>query len=282
MFFLDEARSTITDIAGSPFHVLEWPGSAPDIVLLHPNRTNARVWDFFVKACATSHRVLAPELRGHGRSSWESDDWSIDTHLADVVALLEHVVTSPPLLVGAATGGNLALLVASERPELVSGIVVIDPGLSLDRALSESVQRQINREAEFADLDEARARLPFSERWSDQMKDHFTHYSFAPTADGRVRWRYSVDAARLTEASLEHPIWDRIDVTCPALIVRGAESPAFTPDRLDQLVAHVPHARSEVIDGAGHRVPQDAPTELARLVMDFASSVPRFESPFVS
>jgi lipase len=277
LFHLDEAASHYVTAGDARFHILEWAGESPPMVLLHPNRTNARVWDFFVSHCSTHHRVLAPELRGHGRSSWDATKWSIDSHLTDMVRVLEELDLGPSLLVGAATGGNLALLVASEFPHLASAIVVVDPGLSLDRALSASVQRQIAEEFEYDSLQNARNRLPFSERWTDQMKDHFTFHSFALTETGRYRWRYSTDAARRTEASLEDPIWDRIDVECPTLIVRGAESPAFTPDRLRQLVQVVHHAEFVEIEGAGHRVPQDAPEQLATVVMSFATqAVPGF------
>lgn len=278
LYYLDEAGSRFATTRGASFHVLEWAGVDPAVVLLHPNRTNARVWDFFVRACETRHRILAPELRGHGGSSWDADGWSIDLHLADMIGVIESLGVGPCLLVGAATGGNLALLIASERPSLTSAIVVIDPGLSLDRSLSERVQQQIANEFEFDDRESARARLPFSERWSDEMKDHFTHYSFEKVENGRVRWRYSADAARETEASLEDPIWDRINVECPALVVRGIESPAFTPDRLQQLREVVPHAEVVEIDGAGHRVAQDAPQPLADSVMEFAErAAPGFE-----
>ena len=121
------------------------------------------------------------------------------------VLLLHPNRTERAHIVGAATGGNLALLFATRWPERVHTLTVIDPGLALDPALSARVREQMVREFQFASLAAARAQMPFSARWSEAMKDHFSRYSFEPLADGTVEWRYHRPAVVATERPRRAP-----------------------------------------------------------------------------
>ncbi|MGI9657772.1 MAG: alpha/beta fold hydrolase, partial [Gaiellaceae bacterium] len=60
------AASREVDLASIRLHVLDWDGAEPPILLLHPNRTNARVWDFVVEHSTLPNRFIAPDQRGHG------------------------------------------------------------------------------------------------------------------------------------------------------------------------------------------------------------------------
>jgi pimeloyl-ACP methyl ester carboxylesterase len=51
-------------------HCLDWRGDGISLLLLHPNRTNARVWNFVVVHSELCHRCIAPEARGKGLSDY--------------------------------------------------------------------------------------------------------------------------------------------------------------------------------------------------------------------
>lgn len=270
--FRRPAQSRRLPLPGLVVHLLDWPGAAPPVVLLHPNRTNARVWDFMVDASRLSNRFVAPDARGHGLSEYPETGYGYEDYLADLRALLTAEGLARVHLVGAATGGNLALLLASQSSELVASLTVVDPGVSLDPQLSARVREQMVREFRFDSLAEARSRMPFSTRWSEAMKDHYSHHSFVKEADGRLAWRYHPPGAVSTEHLLETPIWDRIGVSCPTLIVRGSASDVFPRANLERLAALIPGARTAEVD-ADHRVPQDNPAALAALIDDFVGSL---------
>jgi pimeloyl-ACP methyl ester carboxylesterase len=255
-------------------HFVEWPGDDPPVVLLHPNRTNCRVWDFVVHHSTLPRRFVAPDYRGHGLSDYLETGSGVDDLLADLEDLVERVDLAPVILVGAATGGNVALLYASRHPRAVSGLVVADPGLSLDVGRSRRVQDQIWNEFRFPDLDVARAAMPHSNRWSAAMREHTAKHSFRSVPGGGVEWRYSREAAAAIEEALEAPIWDEIRVECPTLVLRGAESETFPMDRFDRLLGMVPGSRGVTVPGAGHRIGQDAPEAFARLVDEFVARLP--------
>lgn len=72
------------------------------------------------------HDVVTFDLRGHGLAS-AADRYSFDAFLSDLVAVLAELdLPSPPLLVGYSLGADLAVHYASERPDAVAGLVLID------------------------------------------------------------------------------------------------------------------------------------------------------------
>ena len=268
MPFTRPAQSIRIRTASLDTHVLDWPGEDPPILLLHPNRTNARVWDFVVEHCALGKRFIAPDARGHGLSDYPLQGYGYADYLDDLRALLDNLGIEKAHVVGAATGANLALLLASESPQRVASLVAVDPGVSLDPRLSLRVREQMVREFRFSSLSEARARMPFSDRWSEAMKDHYSSHSFRDVGAGTVESRYFPPGVVETEHLLETPIWDRIKVRCPTLVVRGAGSEVFPPANMQRLCALIPGAASAEID-ADHRVSQDNPRALAALIDRF-------------
>ncbi len=262
------ATSREADLSAIRLHYLDWEGRDPPVLLLHPNRTNARVWDFVVEHSTLPNRFLAPDQRGHGLSDYPEEGYLYEDYIADILALLDELGVPRVHVVGAATGGNIALLLASDHGGRVETLTVIDPGLSLDPAINRRVQTQIANEYRFDSLEEARARMPFSDRWSDEMKDHYARYSFAIDEEGRATWRYHVAGIAATEHMLEAPIWDRLSVSCPTLAIRGVASAVFPEHNVRTLCQHIPQTVAREID-ADHRVSQDNPGALAQALDAF-------------
>ncbi|MCW5644505.1 MAG: alpha/beta hydrolase [Rhodoferax sp.] len=255
-------------------HCLDWPGTGTALLLLHPNRTNARVWDFVFAHSALRNRFLAPDARGHGLSDYPAHGYGYADYLGDLHALLDAMEVPRVHLVGAATGGNLALLLASESPQRVASVTVVDPGLSLDPSTSAVVQAQMRRAFRFPSLAQARADMPYSTRWSDAMRTHYSRHAFRRVDDGSdaVQWRYHLPGVIATEQLLEVPIWDRIDIRCPMLAIRGTHSAVFPRANMERLCAMVAGAQSAEID-ADHRVSQDNPQALARVIDRFIDAL---------
>lgn len=254
-------------------HYLYWPGEDPPMVLLHPNRANARVWDYVVTYSTLPHTVYAPDHRGHGLSDWPESGYELEDYLADDIAFLEAVADQPVILVGAATGGTIALLLATERPDLVRAVAVVDPGLSLDPAINAKVQQQIATGMEYPDFETARASMPYSQRWSTAVREHFAAYSYVEAEPGRWVPRYLPAAVSATEAALQADMWDRIKPRCPVLAVRGALSKVFDRARMLRLAECVDDCLLAEIPAADHRVGQDNPRALAGVIDAFVWSL---------
>jgi lipase len=111
-------------------YVHAW-GDGPTVVCLHGVTSSGVLFERL--ASHLPYRLLAPDLRGHGRSTWEPP-WRIEQHLADLGELFEE----PSAWIGHSFGGRLVIELAARRPELVERAVLLDPAIRVrpDNALS--------------------------------------------------------------------------------------------------------------------------------------------------
>ena len=106
------------------------PKRPVDLVFVHANGFNAATYRTLLQPLGGSLRIWAPDLRGHGRSRLPAvvegrRCWG--DHRDDLAALLDAIDGPPVVMAGHSLGGASALLAAAERPERVSGLVMMDP-----------------------------------------------------------------------------------------------------------------------------------------------------------
>ncbi len=113
--------------------VREWPGAGRPIVCLHGLASNARWWDWVAAGLAPPHRVVAVDMRGHGRSDRPEHGYGFPEVTRDLEALLGQLGLQAPVVVGHSWGASVALWLAAEVPE-VAGVVCVDGGAADLRA----------------------------------------------------------------------------------------------------------------------------------------------------
>ncbi|MBU1345685.1 MAG: alpha/beta hydrolase [Alphaproteobacteria bacterium] len=101
-----------------------------DLIFCHANGFNAQTYRSILAPLASSFRILAPDLRGHGETRLPTETrgrqgWS--DHRDDLVSLLETLDGPPVVLAGHSMGATAAILTAAERAERVSRVVAFDP-----------------------------------------------------------------------------------------------------------------------------------------------------------
>jgi pimeloyl-ACP methyl ester carboxylesterase len=121
----------------------DYGGEGPPVVLLHGLAGHAEEWAETASWLVASHRVLAPDARGHGASERTPSDVSRAAHVADVELWLENLNLGPILLVGQSFGGHTAFLVAARRPELVNGLVVVEATPEAAPHVAEDVRKSL-------------------------------------------------------------------------------------------------------------------------------------------
>ncbi|HEX5617861.1 MAG TPA: alpha/beta fold hydrolase [Solirubrobacteraceae bacterium] len=107
------------DVAGVATAVLAG-GDGPPLLLLHGPAGNVAHWASVIPQLADRHRVIAPDLPGHGESQ------ATDDPLAWLAALIEATCDSPPVVAGYALGGAIAARFAVQHPDLIDRLVLID------------------------------------------------------------------------------------------------------------------------------------------------------------
>lgn len=114
----------VVRVSGVAVHVT---GSGPGIVLLHANGGDHRDFDAIVPALSRRWTVYAVDWPGHGDSDPTADVTACG--FADLLpSVLEGLGCGPVVLLGNSVGGFAALRTAIERPDLVSKLVLVNPG----------------------------------------------------------------------------------------------------------------------------------------------------------
>jgi pimeloyl-ACP methyl ester carboxylesterase len=123
-------ESRTIDIDG-PVHYVDFggPDDGPAVVLVHGLGGSHLNWDLFAPLLSPHARVRALDLPGFGRSEPGRRKASVQANVAVLDRFLTEVVGEPAVLVGNSMGGMLSILTAGERPEAVTGLVLLDPAV---------------------------------------------------------------------------------------------------------------------------------------------------------
>ncbi len=123
-------ESRVVDLDG-PVHYVDFGGSAggPAVVLVHGLGGSHLNWDLFAPLLTDHARVWALDLPGFGRSEPGERTASVSANAATLQRFLDEVVGEPVVLVGNSMGGMLSILATGERPEAVTGLVLLDPAI---------------------------------------------------------------------------------------------------------------------------------------------------------
>jgi len=234
-------------------------GGGEPLVLVHGSWADATRWRFVVPGLAESFCVLVYDRRGHSRSERPNAPGSVDEDGDDLAALLETLDFAPAHVVTNSYGGNIALRLATRRPEIFRSLSCHEPPLwsllESDPGTQEILQQgarsldAVGRR--IADGDhEGAARLFVEEvafgpgAWENELPPEvraiFVHN--APTFLDELQ---DPKQLRIDDAGLSH-------LELSVRLTQGSESPPTFPAVIDRLMELIPHARRDTIDGAGH------------------------------
>jgi len=254
--------------------VWEWPGAAPDTLLMHGIGNYGRYWDLFADAVAGRLHLLAPDARGHGDSVKPATGYGPDSFVSDAVKVMDANGLERPVVVGHSMGGFHATALTLAHPERVRALVLVDVGPRVEAAGSTRARRlSLERPDRFPDEAAALAYLrETSPGYSDAVYANRMAWVFKRDGSA-LAWRSSKEALRQIldgrEASARG-VWTRLgEIAAPVLIVRGTRSPTFSETTAERMLETLRDARLVDLD-AGHNLALDRPRELADVVVDFA------------
>lgn len=124
------------DVEGGPLRVGVWPGrsGAPTVLAAHGITANHVSFSLLADALAGDVTLVAPDLRGRGRSNRISGPFGIGAHAADLISVLDHAGVERATLVGHSMGGWVVACTAARYPERVASLVLVDGGIALPGA----------------------------------------------------------------------------------------------------------------------------------------------------
>jgi pimeloyl-ACP methyl ester carboxylesterase len=208
-------------------------------------------------------RVIAPDLRGHGRSPKPEEEYTLELYAEDLHELIAKCEVERPILVGFSMGGNVAIELAHRYPDLAKAIVVLDSALPFNDEMRQAVQEYIDQ-IEGPDFPAAISRimdealLP-TDRFRRSIEATFLAtppYVLASSFRDMIRW----DGAGRLRA-----------LKTPLLYIQ-ASKPIIDISELRTLCPHLVDGK---VVGSGHMVQIETPDQVNSMIEQFVSHLNR-------
>jgi esterase len=112
-------------------------GAGHPLVCVHGTLGDFRTWSAVIGPLSKKHRVIAVSLRHFFPEHWDGagDGYRMAQHVADMIAFIERINPKPIDLMGHSRGAHIGFRIAQQRPELLSKLVLAEPGGDLDTSL---------------------------------------------------------------------------------------------------------------------------------------------------
>lgn len=270
-------------------------GAGPPVVLVHGTPTWSFEWRHVIAALAPSHRVLAMDHLGFGRSARPATaSYTPESHarrfrdfmraqqFAEPVTLVVHDFGGP-------IGLDWALDLARENPERLARVVVVnswmwaftdDPVMaSRARMVDNVLGRWLYRYANAS----LRLLMPAAcgNRRLLDPRVHANYRAVFPDPDSRERVLYALARALTHSAPFFATLWERRDALArvPLHIIWGMADSAFPPAILDRWQSAFPHATVDRLDGVGHWPHEEAPAEFVQRLLPCISALTTPQRP---
>ena len=253
-------------------------GRGPPLVCVHGSLCDFRIWGSVIGPLSAKHRVIAVSLRHFFPERWDGEGttYSIAQHVDDVIAFIAKLNIGPVDLMGHSRGGHVSFRVAQRRGDLLRKLILAEPGGELDATLD-----------------------PDSKGGPSPLLQHFKVSAqkiaagdidgglafFMDTLEGSGTWpRLPAMAKQLLRDNAttligqvkdNRPPFSKADaeaIKMPTLFIGGAKTKGLLPKVLHTLAAHVPDAKTEMIQGATHPMFEQAPQKYCEIVLNFLAS----------
>lgn len=254
--------------AGCRLHY-EDHGQGEPVLLVHGLGSSTLDWEYQIPHLRQSRRVLAIDLRGHGRSDKPRQRYSMSLFASDVATLIEHLGLAQVHLVGISMGGMVGFQLGVDHPHLLRSLTIVNSApevkarnaadwwmlakrWSLSRLLSlQTIGKGLGRIL-FPYPEQAELRAKVEQRWPQNDKR-----AYLASLDAIIGWGVR-----------EH--LDRI--SCPTLVISADRD--YTPVSLKQAyVAQMVDARLLVIERSRHATPMDQPQRFNAALDEFLDQV---------
>ena len=258
-------------------------GTGPTLLFIHGITGSQRQWAHLVDRLDDDHRVVVPDLFGHGQSAKPVGDYSLGAHAATLRDLLDHLGIERVTLVGHSLGGGIAMVFLYLFPERVERLVLVASG---------GLGREVNPILRAATLPAADLVLPvLASGWVRQRITSGGH------ALGRLGLRPGPDLTEVWQGftSLADPDTRRAFLattravldpggqtvtahdylpdspTRPTMVIWGAKDRMIPATHAIAAQRAIEGCRVELFDGAGHFPHLDDPDRFADLVREFVA-----------
>jgi 3-oxoadipate enol-lactonase len=241
--------------------------NSTSLLLVHGFPLDRHLWDAQLAGLSDVVRVIAPDLRGSGRSAVPTGPYSVDLFAADLLALLNHLGIERTILAGLSMGGYIAFAFWRRFPARVQALALLDT-----RAEPDSPQARTNRDVSAALVREAGVEALARDMLPRLLaSDNFANTTLA----GRALAIMAVQPPEGILANLQ-ALRDRPDsrptlptIHVPTLVIAGEADQLIPLGDAQGMAKAIPGARLVVIPRAGHLSPLENPRAVNRALRTF-------------
>ncbi|MEY2687824.1 MAG: hypothetical protein RL375_2022 [Pseudomonadota bacterium] len=248
------------------------PANPRVVVCVHGLTRQGRDFDALARSLCGEFRVVCPDVAGRGRSDWLRDPkgYQLPTYLADMVTLLARLDASEVAWVGTSMGGLIGMALASLKGSPIQRLVLNDVGPEIEYEAVRRIAAYVGQSARWASVEEAAAALwqistsfgPHTdEQWlalTRPQLEALPDGGYGPHYDPAIGVPVRATTPEILAAG-QAMLWHAYDaITCPTLLLRGAESDLLSVATAQAMTQRGPRARLVEFAGVGH-----APTLVA-------------------
>ena len=247
----------------------EWAGpgaDAPVLVCVHGLSRQGRDFDALAESLSKKYRVICPDVVGRGESDWLKNPagYQVPQYLADMVSLIARLGVEQVDWVGTSMGGLIGMGLASLPGGPVRKLVLNDIGPALSFEALGRIGGYLGQPMRFGTVLEGEAYLALiSQGFGPHTPEQWSALSapmFRPDGQGGFRLHYDPMIAAPFKAVTpelaaagEKQLWAAYDaISCPTLLLRGAQSDLLSATTALAMTERGPRARLEVFEGVGH------------------------------
>jgi pimeloyl-ACP methyl ester carboxylesterase len=235
------------------------------MVCVHGLSRQGRDFDTLARDLAGHYRVICPDVAGRGQSDWLADPmgYAIPAYVADMVTLLARLEAEVVDWVGTSMGGLIGLGLASLPGSPLRRLVLNDVGPSIQWAALQRIGSYLGQPAHWATLEQAAdALLAISQGFGPHSREQWlalTQPQLKPDGEGfkphydpaiAVPFRGITPEMVAAGEAMLWQSWDR--VSCPVLLLRGADSDLLSAETAAQMQSRGPRTVLHAFDGVGH------------------------------
>ena len=250
----------------------EGPYSAPVILFIHGFPLNKSMWNPQMEAFKKDFRVIAYDIRGHGKTEPGNKDFSIDLFVNDLIEFMDMFSIDKAILCGLSMGGYIALKAVEDYPKRFSGLVLCDTN-----CLADTPEAKENRMKAIESI-----KLNGVEKYADEsLKKLFAPDSLLTKEKETVSVRRMI--LKTTEESLINTLkalsirqetCTRLnEIKIPVLIMVGSEDTITPPSAAQSMHEKIPGSILEIIEHAGHLSNLENPDSFNTKLRSFLSSI---------
>jgi pimeloyl-ACP methyl ester carboxylesterase len=225
-------------------------GEGDPVVLLHVGVGTIETWGAQTAALAERYKVYLPERRGHGRTADVDGPITYYNMADDTIAFMDALGISNAHLIGWSDGGNVGLIVALKRPDLVRKLVLMGCYANHD-GIPPDMKDQ------------------FYSLTADAMPPMMRAAYDALSPDGPEHFPIVFEKLIATwKTEPTHQLSELEGVTAPTLVMLGDDD-VLTIEHAGAMAAAIPDAQIAIVPGTDHAVVFEKPDLVNRLFLDF-------------